>query len=157
MLSGFAKARALALLVPAALMIGAFGFEFIGGYYPCQMCHWQRWPHDAAILLALFAFAFRNKGVDRLLVWLAGLGILISGLIGIFHAGVEYGWWEGLTTCARTSSGGFSLNDIGKAPIVRCDVAPWSLFGISMAGYNALISVPAALLIFKLLLGKEKA
>ena len=57
----FAAARALALFVPAALMAGALGAQFIGGLYPCEMCHWQRWPHYAAIAIALLAFAVRQQ------------------------------------------------------------------------------------------------
>jgi disulfide bond formation protein DsbB len=143
----FAKARLLALLLPSALMAGAWGSQYIGGLFPCEMCMWQRWPHEAAIVLALFAFAFRSRRADRIMVGLAALAILISGAIGLFHAGVEYGWWEGLTRCAVTQAGGVSIEDIMKAPVVRCDTAPWSLFGISLAGYNGLISTAGGLAI----------
>lgn len=148
-MTSFDKARALALAVPAALMLGALGSQYVGGLYPCEMCHWQRWPHDAAIVLALFAFAFRNHGIDRVCVALAAFAILTSGAIGVFHAGVEYGWWEGITACTATTTS-TSLEDIMSAPIVRCDVPQWSLAGISLAGFNALISIPAALFILVL-------
>jgi disulfide bond formation protein DsbB len=142
----FAKARALALLVPASLMLGALGSEYIGGLYPCEMCHWQRWPHDAAIVAALFAFGTRKERASRLLVGLAALAIFVSGVIGVFHAGVEYGWWQGITSCATTASG-TSLEAIINAPIVRCDTPQWTLFGISLAGFNALFSIGGALAI----------
>src|SRR3546814_20789235 len=74
--------------------------------------------------------------VSALFAGLAGLAIGIGGGIGLFHAGVEYGWWEGLTACSTSPAGGNPadiLNQIMATPITRCDVAPWSLLGISMA------------------------
>ena len=150
----FAKARALALLVPTSLMVGALGSQYIGGLYPCEMCHWQRWPHDAAIVVALFSFGTRRDGVARLLVGLAALAIFISGAIGVFHAGVEYGWWPGITTCATTASG-TTLEAILNAPIIRCDTPQWTLLGISLAGFNALFSIGTALVIAILMLRRE--
>lgn len=134
----FAKARLIALVLPAALMAGALGSQYLGGLYPCEMCHWQRWPHYAAIVLA--ALAFVAKPAARPLVLLAALAILVSGLIGVFHAGVEYHWWEGLTRCSTISQGG-SLADIIATPLIRCDAPQWSLAGISLAGWNALFSI----------------
>ena len=152
----FAAARALALFVPAALMAGALGAQFIGGLYPCEMCHWQRWPHYAAIAIALLAFAVRQQGLAKLLVALAAFAILTSGAIGIFHAGVEYHWWQGITACSSTMQGsGGSTDDIlariMKAPIVRCDAPQWTLFGISLAGFNALFSIAGGATILALL------
>ncbi len=145
-MSDFRKARLLALVLPSALMAGAWGSQYIGGLYPCEMCMWQRWPHEAAIVLALFAFAFRKRSMDRLMVGLAALAILISGGIGVFHAGVEYGWWEGLTACS-VMPGVTTMEDIMAAPLVRCDAVQWEIFGISLAGFNALFSIGGGLLI----------
>jgi disulfide bond formation protein DsbB len=151
--SAFARARLIALFLPAGLMAGALGSQYIGGLHPCEMCHWQRWPHDAAIVLALFAFAVKAPGWQRAFVWLAALGIAISGLIGVFHAGVEYGWWEGITKCTSIpGSSGNLMADIMAAPLIRCDQAPWSLFGISLAGYNAIFSLGGAAVIARLLM-----
>ncbi|MCW1382330.1 disulfide bond formation protein B [Novosphingobium sp. KCTC 2891] len=145
-------AYTLVLLVPAALMGGALISQYVFGLYPCQMCWWQRYPHIAAIVLALLALVMRGSRLGDALVRLAALAVLASGAIGAFHAGVEYGWWQGITTCARTSgASGDPLAAIMNAPIIRCDVAPWSLFGISLAGYNFLISVAGALAVFALL------
>ncbi len=155
-MTDFAKARALALILPAALMAGALGSQYLGGLYPCEMCMWQRWPHDIAIVLALFAFAFRKHALDRVMVALAGLAILTSGAIGAFHAGVEYDLWEGLTTCAVTSKG-VSISDIMAAPMVRCDDVQWSFAGISLAGFNALFSIAGGLLILWWVSRPEKA
>jgi disulfide bond formation protein DsbB len=140
------QARLLALLVPAALLGGALGSQYIGGLYPCEMCYWQRWPHGAAILLALGAIVSPiGAPRTRPLVLLAALAIAISGAIGVFHAGVELGYWEGITRC--TATGATSLEDILKVPLVRCDQVQWSLFGISMAGWNAIFSLGGAALI----------
>lgn len=151
----FAKARALALIIPAALMLGALGSQYIGGLVPCEMCMWQRWPHYGAIAIALLAFVLPN----RVVLWVAALAILISGGIGIWHAGVEYHWWAGLTQCSQppgSSSTGNIIADIMKTPLVRCDEAQWTLFGISLAGYNAILSISGALLIMRLLMGKSR-
>mgnify|MGYP000001624680 FL=1 len=102
MMTDFAKARLLALVVPSALMLGALGSQYIGGLYPCEMCYWQRWPHDVAIVLALFAFGTRVSKAAHILVALAAIAIMVSGGIGAFHAGVEYGWWPGITTHVGT-------------------------------------------------------
>ncbi len=138
-----ALARLVALVVPAALLAGAYGSQFFGGLHPCEMCYWQRWPHFAAVGLAALAFAFAAPSRNaRLLTGLAALAIAVSGAIGIFHAGVEYGWWEGLTRCS--SSGAMTLEDIMKVPLVRCDDVQFKFLTISMAGWNAIISLCSA-------------
>ncbi len=149
----FQQARLLALLLPALLLAGAFGSQYIGGLAPCEMCYWQRWPHEAAVVIALFAFTGRSELTNRVLLLLAATAIAVSGAIGVFHAGVEYGWWEGLTQCSTLpgSGGGDIIADIMKTPLVRCDVPQWTLFGISMAGYNAIISLGGALGVLRLL------
>ncbi|MBB3859795.1 disulfide bond formation protein DsbB [Novosphingobium hassiacum] len=141
-------AYALALIVPAALMGGALISQFGFGLYPCEMCWWQRYPHIAAIVLALLAFTMKGKGSGDMAVILAAICIAASGLIGAFHAGVEYNWWEGVTACATVAGSGNPLDAIMNAPVVRCDVAPWTLFGVSLAGFNFLISMAGAVLIF---------
>jgi disulfide bond formation protein DsbB len=119
------------------------------------MCWWQRYGHFAALALALVSTVAPPK---RLWIALAALAILASGVIGGFHAGVEYGWWEGVTACTSSvESGGDPLEAIMNAPLIRCDVAPWDLFGISLAGFNAIISCLSALAIFWLLLKDRKA
>ena len=148
-------AFALALIVPAALMGGALVSQYGFGLYPCQMCWWQRYPHIAAIVLALLALTVKGRGAGDLAVILAAICIGVSGLIGGFHAGVEYGWWQGITSCATVAGGGDPLDAIMNAPVVRCDVAPWTLAGISLAGFNFLLSIGGAVLIFALL-GKAR-
>jgi disulfide bond formation protein DsbB len=144
------QAQWLALGVPALLLAGAYLGEYQFGLYPCEMCWWQRYAHFAALALAVISTVARPKQVW---IALAALGILASGLIGAFHAGIEYGWWEGFTTCTSEvqDTGGDPLEAIMNAPLVRCDVAQWTLAGISLAGFNAIISILSALAIFALL------
>jgi disulfide bond formation protein DsbB len=155
MTGDFVRARWIALLLPAALLAGAWGFQLIGGLVPCEMCHWQRWPHYAALPLALLAFVVPGLGLKRALVALAALAIAVSGVVGVLHAGVEYHWWEGFTPCTATVSHSGSVDDvlaqIMHAPIVRCDVPQWTVFGISLAGFNALLSLGGAAVIALLL------
>lgn len=140
-----------ALLLPVALLGGAYISQYVFGLYPCEMCWWQRYPHMVAIIFALLALALRQGSSGCLLVRLAAIAMLISGLIGAFHAGVEYGWWEGFTSCtSQTNLGNDPLAAIMNAPVIRCDVAPWTLFGISLAGFNFLISTAGALVILVL-------
>ena len=147
-LGQLALARLLALTVPLGLLGAALGSQYVGGLHPCEMCYWQRWPHAVAIVLAGAAFAM--PGRTRMLTALAALAIAISGAIGVFHAGVELGWWQGLTRC--TSGGALSLDELMNVPLVRCDQVQWSLIGISMAGWNAIISLGSAAVISALLL-----
>ncbi len=158
-MTSLSRARLLSLLTPVLLLGGAYVSQYWGGLHPCEMCWWQRYPHMIAIPLALIAWLLRGRAcVSALFVGLAGLAIGISGGIGLFHAGVEYGWWQGLTACSTVPTGGGDiLNQIMAAPITRCDVAPWSLFGVSLAGYNGLLSGLAALAILGLLLKARKA
>ena len=138
----------LALLIPAALLGGALVAQYGFGLPPCEMCWWQRYPHIVALALAALAWLTKRDA----LVALAAVAILVSGAIGAFHAGVEYNWWEGVTACTATAAAGSDpLASIMAAPIVRCDVAPWTLGGISLAGFNFLISTAAGLAILFLI------
>lgn len=146
-------ASLLALAVPAALLGGALIAEHGFGLPPCEMCWWQRYPHILAVALAVSALLAGRAATARMLVMSAALAILVSGLIGGFHAGVEYGWWSGLTRCTASGvGGGNALDAILNAPLVRCDAAPWTLFGISLAGFNFLISLTAAMVVLVLAL-----
>ncbi len=131
----------------AALLLGAWGFQYIGGLAPCKMCIWQRYPHGVAVILGVLAFAF--PGI-RPLPLLGALAASTTAAVGFYHAGVEQGWWEGPSTCTSGDIGGLSaeelLDQIMSAPLVRCDDIPWEMFGISMAGWNGLISAGLVLI-----------
>ncbi|OYY71834.1 disulfide bond formation protein B [Sphingomonas sp. 28-63-12] len=157
----FRAARWLALLLPVALMAGAWGSQLFGGLIPCEMCHWQRWPHYSAIVIAALAFVIPGDGPKRILVALAALAIATSGAIGVFHAGVEYHWWQGITACslppATSGTPDEMLARILSTPVIACDVPQWSLFGISLAGFNALFSIAGGIAIWALLLRRRSA
>ena len=159
MRSPLGLAKALALLVPAALLAGAYGSQYLGGLAPCEMCYWQRYAHMAGLAFAIAALAAgRLPDRGRSFVWLAALGILASGAIGAYHAGVEAGIFEGFTQCTATVGGGSvedRLTQIMRAPLIRCDQVQWSLLGISMAGWNAILSAGSALLILWLSLKRR--
>ena len=139
-------ARLIALLLPLGLLGGALGSQYVGGLDPCEMCYWQRWPHGAAIALGALAFTTPARTrLSRTLTVLAAVAIAISGAIGVYHAGVEAGIFEGFTTCA--AAGPRTLEDIMATPLIRCDQVQWSFIGISMAGWNAILSLGGAALI----------
>jgi disulfide bond formation protein DsbB len=154
------QARALALLVPAALLAGAFGSEYLGGLHPCEMCWWQRWAHIGALAFALLSFApMPDKG--RSFVWLAAAAILASGAIGAYHAGVEAKIFEGFSECTAAGGAGETADEllarVMRTPIVRCDEVQWSFLGISMAGWNAIVSTGFAFLILWLSIRRPRA
>lgn len=130
------------------LVLGALGFQYIAKLAPCEMCQWQRWPHIAAAVVGIIgAMLIRvglvERGAGNFLVALTALLIAVSGAIGVYHAGVEWHWWAGPSTCTGPAfqfHGKLDLN----APVVPCDAAAWRLFGISLAGYNAIISLGLA-------------
>ncbi len=139
---------ALAAGGSVALLLGAFAFQHLGGLPPCKLCLWQRWPHAAAIaigVLALFVPA-------RILAYLGALAAAITAAIGLYHVGVEQKWWEGPTSCSGSGAGlgGLSGNDListdAPVTVVMCDEISWQLLGISMAGWNAIVSVLLVLL-----------
>lgn len=135
----------LATLGSVALLGGAFAFQYIGGLAPCQLCLYQRWPHAAAILIGLVAYFTGWRG----LAWLGMLAALATAAIGMFHFGVEQKWWEGLATCTAGSIEGISAEDLldpskNVAAVVRCDEIAWSMLGISMAGWNVILSLVLA-------------
>ena len=146
-------ARLIALLLPLALLGGAMGSQYLGGLTPCEMCYWQRYPHAVAILLAALSFSAPAESPrSRVLVLLAAAAIAISGAIGVYHAGVELDIFEGLTTCTTTArgTGADLLKEIMDAPLVRCDQVQFSFLGISMAGWNAILSLGGAVAILLL-------
>lgn len=151
-----ARARWIALLVPLALMAGALGSQYLAHLVPCEMCLWQRYPHYAVIVVAALAMLLRRTALSLPLTLLAGALILVSGGIGAFHAGVEYKWWPGPQHCSGTVAGGADfLKRLLAAPVIRCDEPQWTLFGISLAGFNFLISTAGGLAVMILCLNRR--
>ena len=138
----------IATLGSAALLLGAFGFQHIGGLLPCKMCLWQRWPHAAAILIGAVVLLMRLPA----LAWAGALAAAVTCGIGIYHAGVEWRFWPGPTSC---SGGGSDLGAMNGADllaldtptgVIMCDEIVWQFLGLSMAGWNAVISLALCLL-----------
>lgn len=128
----------------AALLLGALGFQYIGEMPPCKLCYWQRYPHVAAVLFGVIALISASRFWPLLG---AGAALTTAG-IGLYHTGVERGWWEGPTSCTSQGVDGLStealLDQIMAAPLVRCDDVPWELFTLSMASWNMIASLALA-------------
>jgi len=138
-----------ALVVPCVLLLGALGFQYIGGLAPCELCMDQRWAHVFAGAMAFLALVFASQA--KRFTGLAAAGLAISGGIAINHSGVERKWWSGPSSCSNSLDPNLSaeayLKAIEEAAVVTCSDIPWSLAGLSMANYNGLLSLGAAALI----------
>lgn len=136
----------VAMAGSAALLGGALVFQYFGGLAPCKMCIWQRWPHGIALALGVLWLMRPSAG----LLALAALVVLIGAGIGGYHSGVELGIFEGPDSCTSGPIADVStdqlLEQILSAPVVRCDEVAWAFLGLSMAGWNALLSVGLALI-----------
>ena len=137
----------------AALLLGALAFQHWGGLQPCVLCLWQRWPHVVAIAAGFVGMFLIRQGRRVPAGWatlVAAGALAVTAGIGAYHAGVELHWWEGTAACGTTGPTGTSaaaLRDrLLAAPVIRCDEIAWSLFGISMAGWNFIVSGALALL-----------
>ncbi|HEY0291705.1 MAG TPA: disulfide bond formation protein B [Hansschlegelia sp.] len=148
-------AALLVAIVAALTVCGALVFQHGFGYVPCMLCLWERWPYylgaPLALLAALLA-ARGNPGAARLFLIVVGLLFVGGAGLGAYHAGVEWGFWPGPASCAGadaapTSAGGL-LESMRATKIVPCDSAAWTLLGISLAGYNALIAAALAAVAF---------
>lgn len=139
----------LSLSALAAALLSQYG----GGLQPCVLCLWQRVPFVVVAVLSLIAL-LRPVSLTPMLA-LCALALLINAGIATFHVGVEQHWWSGPGTCSTDLARG--LSDLNAADFlmaldtpapVPCDQPPWTLFGVSMAGYNVLLcaGVSAALL-----------
>ena len=128
--------------ISTTLLIGALLFQYVGGLTPCSLCSWQRWPHLAIIVVAFIGL---SGVMPRGMLWLTFIAGSISVGLGGYHAGIEYGFWAGPAGCTANLALDGDIKTLTQqlliTPLVRCDEVPWSLFGLSMAGWNALISL----------------
>ena len=142
------RAAFVVFAVAAATLVGAWLFQFYG-YEPCELCLKQRWAYYAAIPLSL-ALAWlggNNPALARNGLYLLALLMLASAVFGAYHAGVEWKFWPGPSTCS--GDGGLSgLPDLSK-PAVMCDEPSIRIFGLSLAGWNALISLALTIVALK--------
>ena len=122
------------------VIFGAYYFEYIGGLVPCKLCYWQRYPHFMNILILPVFYFFPMRS----LIFIGMSSMLVSTTLAFYHVGIEQKYWPGPNSCSNVSIEGLTtdqlLDQIMSAPIVRCDEIAWELFGISMAGWNVLIS-----------------
>jgi disulfide bond formation protein DsbB len=150
---GLVAQAALAIFaISLATLLGAWFFQFVLGYPPCPLCLQQRIPYYIVIPLALLLALAARGGVSPRLV-AAGLSVILIAVLcgaalGTYHAGVEWHFWPGPTDCSgplgELNSGGSLLDQLGSVHVVRCDQAAWRFLGISLAGYNVLISLGMA-------------
>jgi disulfide bond formation protein DsbB len=120
-----------------ALLLGALGFQYFVHLAPCEMCHWQRWPYIAAALVGLVLVPFW-KSDPRLLAKLAIALIVISGLIGAYQTGMQMGILPGPGAC--TADHAYVMGSGAPPPQISCNAVTWSLFGLSLAAYNAIFA-----------------
>lgn len=149
-----ARAALFVIAASAAVLGGALLFQYVGGYYPCALCFAQRWPYYFAIALAVMVLSLvRDPGAGRAVVGvLVVIALVFAGgaLLSFYHVGVEQQWWPGTAACggAGIRSTGLTAEELRQRlldqPIVRCDRPAWTLFGISLAGFNIAISLGLA-------------
>jgi disulfide bond formation protein DsbB len=138
-----ATGGALAALCIAWL--AQYGF----GLAPCELCYWQRYGYWAAIALGVVAILQPARtSPRRVALWLLTLAFVATAGIALFHVGVEQKWWQGFTSCTGQITAGMTAEElqqaIQNAPIVRCDEPAWTMFGLSMAGYDLLYALALA-------------
>jgi disulfide bond formation protein DsbB len=139
----------LLLLVASAAVVGAALLsQYVGGLQPCELCLYQRWPYYGVVVLALLAVVLGRAGPSRAVTAIAALAFLAGAGLAFYHVGVEQHWFAGPTACTGGSLAGGSIADL-KAQLlaqqpVRCDEPQWSLFGVSLAGWNLLASLALA-------------
>ncbi len=130
----------VASFLSAAVILGAFAFEYIGGLLPCKLCYWQRYPHFLNILIFPLLYFFKIRS----LIFVGMTSMFVSTILAFYHVGVEQKYWLGPNSCTNSSIEGLTtdqlIDQIMSAPLVRCDEVAWELIGISMAGWNVLIS-----------------
>jgi disulfide bond formation protein DsbB len=139
-----------AIAASVAALSGALASQYLGGLQPCILCLYQRWPYVAAIALGLLALGLRRRNrMFPLVLALTALALFVTAAIAAFHVGVERQWWAGTDACGGGPDLDLSFEAFKEqllaAPLVACDRVAWSLFGISMAGYNFLYATACGL------------
>lgn len=137
------------LAVSVATILGALLFEYLG-FLPCELCLLQRWPYYAAIVFAVVGLGMANSipKTTRFFLALLGIVFLFSTVFGIYHAGVEWKFWAGPDTCTGMGDLTIGLPDLTK-PAVMCDEPALRILGVSLAGWNAIISLALSAIAFR--------
>ncbi|HEX4553088.1 MAG TPA: disulfide bond formation protein B [Xanthobacteraceae bacterium] len=163
--NGAAAAAFIVAGVGTATILGAYYFEYVLGMAPCELCLKERIPYYVSIPLALVIGIAALRGAPHTLVR-AGLAVIMVAMLivaglSVYHAGVEWKFWPGPTDCSGPISGfgnaGSLLESMEKTVVIRCDEAAWRLFGISLAGYDVLISLGLAAVALAGILAPKKA
>ena len=135
-------------IAAAILLISVYMLQHVGGLAPCSLCVAQRWPHGVALGLGLIALLPITKpSMQRVLLGLCAISFCVTSIIGIYHSGIEYGWFAGPAACSdaiNSNSLEALRSKLSAQSIVRCDKVLWSFLGISLAVYNAIISAGLA-------------
>jgi disulfide bond formation protein DsbB len=139
--------------ITLAVILGAWIFEY-AGYAPCELCLKQRFAYYAVIPLSLL-FSFMDARFQRGALYAVGFIMLGSMIFGIYHSGVEWKWWQGPTTCTGGAMTG-GLPDLTKKAVM-CDQAAIRIIGLSLAGWNAIISAAVSYLAFARAYGSNSA
>ena len=145
----WANAPAMIVLASIVVLGSVLASQYIGGLAPCKLCHYQRWPYMFTIAAGLAAWVLpRISDYRRWLVAACGIAFAVGGAVAIYHAGVEYGWFPGPESCSGTGPTPQTIDELRRQllaqPVVRCDEPAWTMFGVSMAGYNVLASTALA-------------
>jgi len=136
------------LAASVAVLGGALLSQYWGGLAPCELCLLQRWPWAAAILISLIAIVVGSRPALRWVALLLTAVFAVGGALAFYHVGVEQHWFAGPSACTGAATAADTVEAL-KARIlsqmpVRCDEPAWSLWGISLAGWNLLASLVMA-------------
>ncbi len=145
----------LAFVIGLAAIVAAWGFELIGGYLPCELCLAQRNPYYVGLPLALIAILVEVFGgprwLFRVLMLLVAVCFVYGAGLGVYQAGAQWGFWQGPTACSGNGNlipakASDLLNSLDKVKVISCTDVTWRMFGLSFAGWNAVVSAAVALL-----------
>lgn len=151
---------ATAFVMGLAAILGALAFQYIGGLYPCELCLTQRWPYYIGLPLLALVLILWTRATTTIRVGLMGVVAALftwGTWVGGYHAGVEWGFWPGPQSCTGVGDEAVSLDmlsDMSDVRIVPCDAIQWEVLGISLAGFNALISAAIVVLLVLAIIGQ---
>ena len=140
------RLTSIAILGSALLLLGALGFQHLGGLPPCKLCIWQRYPHGLAIIFGVIYY----YNLIGTIAFISAVATFSSAGIGAYHFGIEQEFWPGPNTCSSGNVENIStdalIEQIMSTPLTKCDEILWSFLNISMAGWNTIFSAFLGLL-----------
>lgn len=140
-----------AIMFSISLLGGALGFQYFGGMEPCELCLKQRWVHGIAVGVAMMGMSAAPSSIRRAgSLFILSAALACCAAVAGFHVGVEQHWWG--SSCSVHIQTGLSVEEIlkaiSRAPVAKCDEIAWQMLGLSMAGWNTILSALAAWLAF---------